>query len=422
MPIKILVWITAGRINCHINESPIMASYLIVGKNVREDEPQFQVLLGTAYGKKPRPLCLCQNPGVEMYVTKLAGRHIIKRMPGTGGDHAPTCDSYEPPAELSGLGEINDNAIQENPDLGVTSLKFDFALTKGAGRSAPIPSGAEAGSVKADGRKLTLRSTLHYLWVEAGFNKWSPSMHGKRNWFVIRKYLLQAAENKIAKGVNLAEILYVPESFSVEKKDEITHRRLAQMMKVATSQKGTKRLMLVIAEVKEIAPSRYGHKIVMKHLPDYSFMLNDELHKQLFKRFGNDIDLAFMDESKNHLIAIATFSIGSTGVASIEEIALMPVSENWIPFETIYDKTLIDMLMRGERRFVKGMRYNLASNRPLACVVLADTVKPVAMYIVPPGATDDYITTLESLISDSKLESWVWRVEVGTMPGIPEPV
>lgn len=126
-----------------------MTSYLIVGKNVREDEPQLQMLLGTAYGKKPRPLCLCQKPGVKMYVTKLAGWHIIKRMPGTGGDHAPTCDSYEPPAELSGLGEINDNAIQENPDLGVTSLKFDFVLTKGAGRTAPVPSGAEAGSVKA---------------------------------------------------------------------------------------------------------------------------------------------------------------------------------------------------------------------------------------------------------------------------------
>ncbi|MDF6865560.1 DUF1173 domain-containing protein, partial [Escherichia coli] len=146
--------------------------------------------------------------------------------------------------------------IQENPDEGTTALKFDFALSKGASRSAPAPSGNETDSVKTDGNKLTLRGTLHYLWEEAGFTRWAPTMAGKRSWYVIRKYLLQAAEDKTAKGASLAGMLYMPESFNAEKKNEITQRRLAQMMRIATPEKGTRRLMLVVGEVKELAQSR----------------------------------------------------------------------------------------------------------------------------------------------------------------------
>lgn len=39
---------------------------------------------------------------------------------------------------------------------------------------------------------------------------------------MIRKYLLQAAEDKTAKGASLAGMLYIP---NAEKKNEITQRR-----------------------------------------------------------------------------------------------------------------------------------------------------------------------------------------------------
>jgi hypothetical protein len=66
-----------------------------------------------------------------MYVAKVDDKYLIKRMPNSGSGHAPACDSYEPPPELSGLGQVIGSAIQENPDEGTTALKFDFALSKG---------------------------------------------------------------------------------------------------------------------------------------------------------------------------------------------------------------------------------------------------------------------------------------------------
>ncbi|ABM44338.1 MULTISPECIES: DUF1173 domain-containing protein [Burkholderiales] len=396
-----------------------MAIYQIGGQSIHSDDPALSELLANIYSSRERPLCLCRTPGIEMYVAKVDEKYLIKRMPNSGSGHAPACDSYEPPPELSGLGQVIGSAIQENPDEGTTALKFDFALSKGASRSAPAPSGKETDSVKTDGNKLTLRGTLHYLWEEAGFNRWAPTMAGKRSWYVIRKYLLQAAEDKTAKGASLAGMLYMPESFNAEKKNEITQRRLAQMMRIATPEKGTRRLMLVVGEVKELAQSRYGHKIVLKHLPDCHFMMNDDIYKRLLKRF--EVELGLWDALEGtHLMMIGTFSIGATGVASLEEVALMCVTENWIPFESTFEKMALDALTQQNRRFMKGMRYNLPSTRPLACAVASDTEpEPTAMYVVPPGASEDYAAAVDELIAESKLPSWKWVAGEAPMPALP---
>jgi len=49
-----------------------------------------------------------------MYVAQVAGQFIAKRMPGTGVQHDPGCESYEAPPELSGFGDVVGRAIQED--------------------------------------------------------------------------------------------------------------------------------------------------------------------------------------------------------------------------------------------------------------------------------------------------------------------
>lgn len=162
-----------------------------------------------------------------MYVARTGGRHVLKRMPGSGARHDFDCESYEPPPGLSGLGDIEGDAIVESAENGVTLLSLDFALTKLAGRTAP--EGREtfdAGAVKTDGARLSLRALLHYLWDQAEFNRWRPAMTGKRNWAVIRKYLLEAVEGKIAKGKPLADMLYIPEMFDISREAAIRQRHI----------------------------------------------------------------------------------------------------------------------------------------------------------------------------------------------------
>src|SRR5205085_6110015 len=167
------------------------------------NDPHLAPALADAHARRIRPLCVCREPGAPLYVARGAGQFIPKRMPGTGAQHDPGCESYEAPPELSGFGEVAGRAIQEDVDAGVTVLRLGFSLSRTGRRPVPGPVTGEADSVKVGASKLSLKATLHYLWEEAGLNRWSECMSGKRTWFVIRKHLLHAAENMIAKGAPL---------------------------------------------------------------------------------------------------------------------------------------------------------------------------------------------------------------------------
>lgn len=396
-----------------------MHTFLLDGYELDPAADENQGLLGKAHASKSRLLCMCTRPPQEMYVAKVGQRFYVKRMPNTGSRHAPGCESYEPPAELSGLGDLIGGAITEDVSDGSTALRLGFSLSKVGGRAAPVSTGAESDTVKTDGKKLTLRATLHYLWDQAGFNRWTPAMAGKRSWGVVHRYLVHAAEGKTAKGDALADALFVPEPFYLQDKDGIERRRLAKIAPLRIQAKGAKRLMIVVGEVKAIEPSRYGYKIVMKHLADMPFMVNDDLHKRMAKRFADEIELWNSIDSA-HLVMVGTFGLGPTGVASLEELALMVVTQEWLPIESVFELDLLATLVEQQRHFTKGMRYNLASSRPLATAVLQDT-KPTsaALYVIPPTAEADYGAALQDLVAGSELVAWFWRAGEDPCPPLP---
>lgn len=367
---------------------------------------------------KERPVCPCKTPNPEMYIAKFGDKYLIKRMPGSGVAHAPDCDSYEPPPELSGLGEVLGSAIKESEEEGFTELRFDFSITKMPARKPQEKTGQEEDSVRTDGSKLTLRSTLHYLWEEAGFNRWSPAMEGKRSWYTIRKHLQQAADDKLVKGKALSERLYIPETFSSERKEAIKQHWLGIVSRMGVQSNGPRQLMLMIGEIKDIVPARYGRRIVIKHAPDIHFLAGDDLYKRLEKRFSDDLMLSDLDDV--HLLTISTFSVTVAGYAIIEEMALMTVTGNWIPFENIHEKALIDMLCENKRRFTKGLRYNLPRTKPLASMVLTDTSPvPTALYAIPGEVDEQYHPELSELQSNSQLATWTWDTTEFEIPDLP---
>ncbi len=398
-----------------------MRQIAIEGEIFATDAAGFQTHLTDAQARHVRPLCLCRDPGLPLYVARVGSRLILKRMPGTGARHDPACVSYEPPYELSGLGAVAGSAISEDFETGITSLKLDFSLTKSAGRAPPAPGATpDKGEVRSDGAKLTLRALLHYLWDQAGFNRWRPGMAGKRNWAVIRKFLLEAAESKTSKGKALPDILYVPEMFRSEREAEIAQRRSSFMSQaLATPGKG-RPLLLVVGEVKELAPARSGRRLVIKHAPKFPFLLNEDIHRRLGVVFASELSL-WNANPDAHLVAIATFGLDSAGVATVEAIALMVVTENWIPFESTDEATLIDVLTHRKISFLKGLRYNLPMSQPLASVVLhEDATTPLAMFVIPNEADAAYRTALDDLIDASAIPAWTWSPGDEPMPELPE--
>lgn len=165
-------------------------------------------------------------------------------------------------------------------------------------------------------------------------------MDGKRNWRIVSWYLRQAARGKFAKGKPLATRLYVPETFNVEKKTEIAARRRSAWAPIQQHGAG-QQFMMLIGEYKDIVPARFGHKLLVKHLPDAPLMIDDTLLARLNKRFSDELELAQADDD-GHLMVIATFSVGRAGLATAEEISLVMTDEHWLPYESLFDKLLLD--------------------------------------------------------------------------------
>lgn len=397
-----------------------MRCFRIGGSVVTADASDLGERLAEAFARREHPLCLCCPEGVPMYVTRAGGRHILKRMPGSGPQHDTDCDSYEPPHGLSGRGHVEGQAIVENAEDGTTLLRLDFSLTKLAGRTAPAPrEAADAGAAKTDGSRLSLRALLHFLWEQAEFNRWRPAMAGRRNWAVVRKFLLETAESTIAKGRPLSDVLYIPEMFDTDREAAIAQRRAAFLSRAVQAEGNRRTLAILIGEIKEFAPARFGHRVIVKHAPRFPFMLAEDAYRRMAAAFATDLALwnAIAD---SHLVAAATFGIDAAGIATIEALALMVVTDRWIPFESRYDAALIETLTKQRASFVKGMRYTLAAGQPMASAVMrVEGAPPVALYIVPDDADPAYRAALDALVAESGMSAWVWDIREGAMPALP---
>jgi hypothetical protein len=392
--------------------------YEIAGHRFEIGSRGFADAIADAHAAHQRPRCLCLAEGVEMYVARLGEGYIVKRMPDTGRHHAPDCPSYEPPAEFSGLGQVLGSAITEDPATGETTLKLDFPLAKMPGRSQVPPAGGDNDSVASDGTRLSLRGLLHYLWDQAELTRWHPGFAGKRTWGTVRKHLLQAANQKLARGDALCSRLYVPESFSIEARDAINARRLTRWRRAMPAPGKPQQLLLMIGEVKEILPARYGFKAIVKHMPDQAFMLDEQLYRRLGRRF--EAELALWGASDDiHMTMIATFWVSDAGIPTIAEMSLMPVTPQWLPVEDSFERQLVDRLVAEGRTFIKGLRYNLPRVCRVASVVMTDTGEAGSMmFVVPPGleAADRWSISLV----ESESVAWTWCAGREAMPQLPE--
>lgn len=393
--------------------------YDIGGRRWVKGAPGFAEAIAAAFAQQRRPRCLCQQvetgKGIEMYVARLIDGYIVKRMPNTGSQHATSCLSYEPPAELSGLEGLLGSAISENTATGKTTLKLDFPLTKILGRSRLPSANRHSGSVATEGTKLSLTGLLHYLWDQAELTRWRPSFKSKRSWATVRKHLLQAAQHKIASGSELQNVIYIPEVFYVEQRDAINARRLVHWGQALPTQGQKQQLILLIGEVKAIERARYGYKVVVKHVPDQAFAIDECLYRKLGRCFERELALWGASEV-THMVMISTFSVSAGGMPSIQELSLMPATAQWIPVESAFELQLIDTLVKEGRAFTRGLRYGTFPLQALASAILTDTsASPCPLYVLSqPGSEDDKPQMLPTSPSP-----WVWHTSYGGMPQLP---
>jgi hypothetical protein len=391
--------------------------YLVDGRRYEPDEHGIERALAEAHDDRIRPLCLCCDPAIPVYIARLGVAFVLKRMPFTGSQHAVGCTHYEPPAELSGLGEVLGTAISEDPDTGVTQLRVGFALSKGGPRSIDAAADHDSGSVRSDGVRLSLGGLLHFLWHDADLTRWLPGFAGRRSWGVIRSHLLSAAANKTVRGVPLLDSLYVPEVFRVANRVEIDGRRMRRFANGLRRHGRARPLMLLIGEVKEIVPTRYHFKMVVKHMPDQTLVLDRQLHRRMVRKFNSELSL-WDASNRIRMIVIMTFALNDAGLPTIEELSLMPTTPHWLPVEDGFELQLIDRLVDEGRAFEKSLGFNEKREPNSTSAILLDVQpSPIAL-----GLDRTFGESSDSRGAASTVglpPQWLWQVHRSALPSLP---
>ena len=391
--------------------------FFIKGSVFGTDDPKLQGVLAQVHETPERPRCLCVPGGIEMYVAHHR-QFVVKRMPETGSQHHPGCPSYEPELQQSGLGELVGEAVLES-ELGTVELRVDFPWTRSTGRGVPHGELQDASEVEVPSRRMSLRALMHFLFERAGFNRWSPAMEGKRNQGVLHKYLQEAAESIVVKGVVLAERLYVPEPFSEVGKAAAAQRR-REKLAVLRLREGQSPLAVVIGELKASDVTPLGRRVWIKHMPDAPLMIAAKAWDRIERVFAPLFEARDVDGGqKVRLMVVALIRARREHTYEIDVASLMLTSEHWIPVEGIHELPLVQALVDQQRRFVKPLRYDARNAASFPNALLLDAgALPIPLHVVSA-----YLDPKEQAAKALALKSgddaqWIWRTHE-SMPELP---
>ena len=383
--------------------------YRVLGRSVAEGE-ELQPMLAKAYAQKTQVLCECRKgTDLPLYISHRNDRYVLARWPGSGARHATACDHYEAPDYLTGMGQVRGSAILDDEASGETALKLGFPLSRGSARLAPAALTNDKPTVKSSGQKLSMRGLLHVLWDQAELTHWHPRMAGKRSWFVVRGALLKSAASCRAKQEALAHVLFVPESFKLEEKDDIRARRRAALERVYRSRD---EMMVVVGEIKEIVSAHGAERIVLRHVGDMPFVMDPDMARRFHKRFAGELALWQAQHGgkaeQDHLVMAGSFARRREGTFDLIEVALMPVTSEWLPYETSDERYLIAKAFAEKRRFVKGLRVNLDVDTPIASLVLKDAGEE-ACAIHIHDRDNEVAEPLEALLAGQGVAHQFWK-------------
>ena len=384
--------------------------YRVLGKVVTGGQDDLQAALGAAYARKERVLCECRrHEELPLYISHRHDRYVLARWPGSGARHATACDHYEAPDFLTGMAQVRGNAVIDDEASGETTLKLAFPLSRGAARLAPAALTNDKPTVKSTGQKLSMRGLLHVLWDRAELTHWHPKMAGKRNWFVVRRALLEAAASCKVKQEALSHVLFVPETFRPEDKEDLRARRRAALDRVYRSRD---ELMVVVGEIKEIVPVHGAEKIVLRHVGDMPFVMDQDMARRFHKRFAGELALWQAQDGPHgksgHLVLAGSFARRREGTFDLIEVALMPVTPEWLPYETSDERYLVAKAVAEKRRFVKGLRVNLDTDTPIASLVLKDTGEEASAIHIHDRDTE-VAEPLEALLAGQGVAHLLWK-------------
>lgn len=396
----------------------------VKGRTFCCDDPALQAALALLYETPERPRCMCVPGGVELYISKRA-TYVLARMPGTGNQHHPSCQDYEPAPGTSGRGALIDDAIvQRAPDS--IDVFVNFPLSRRAGKALPRGEAKAPTEVRVPKHRMSLQALLHTLYEEARFNRWYPAMEGMRNQRVLCKYLSDAATRIFVKNEALSSRLYIPEPFDADQKCAIAQRRRDRLAFLnASDDGGSFPFGLVIGEFKNAEVASAATKVWIKHMPETPFLMDARAWAKVERVYQSVLEARDADVPRKPRVLIAALIYARReNVYRIERLTLMLVSDRYLPLEGTYELPLLEKLCGERRAFCKPLKYDSASGAAFANVLLFDVRddkgSDLPLHVVSALADEAQRDAKKRVVAEAGQGTWVWHTDQA-IPDLPAP-
>lgn len=351
----------------------------------KEYQESWKRVLARNYGANA--VCLCPGRGER----KLAIKHressdtwYLARFSNTGDEHAKECRFYSPAPDRSGMQGYTRDAVEE-VDGGLR-----IKLARGLRVQEPPKeqrSGVSQQRASAGTRKpaMTLLGLLHLLWTEARLNVWYPAMEGKRNLGVINKALRNTAARVSASKLPLDSVLMLAAS----EKSEAEGRNRAISFEAG---KRRNRLLLV-SPLARFNPERHEEPLQLPISGPFG-MPRLKLPTQTWQRtrqsFSREL-AAWKRGSRVMAIAQYETKLGDASVTGeVVEVALMRVTERWIPVDSDHEALIEQRLHDASRSFEKPLRFDAGEDHFFPDFWLIDTRDDVPLEVFGM-ATPEYL-------------------------------
>jgi len=340
----------------------------------------WEKVLSQAHENKLTVRCCCMGRGQKLLAPKkYANRYGLARYGQSGPEHAADCVYHSWSHDRSGMQAYGKDAIEDMESDGVRlNRSVGLPLSEPSlqsGREPPLR------QVPIDVRDagLSLYGLLQLVWHVAQMNVWHPRMEGTRKPRLVSHFLDKAA-GKIRLDRNGRDCLGQSTALAWSRNN---------LKKIEASVEGRSRILLIsplarwregmdLSEALPLADRQIFSKIWMskqgqtweKTQEDFPYALDAWrrgdcvvaaalAHPYPFKR---------KDEKENSSWSCQVFSL-----------ALMPVTDDWIPFASDAERTLLAKLRAEGRSFTKPLAFDADPSVLFPSMILHDCEETAVM-------------------------------------------
>lgn len=310
-------------------------------------------------------ICGCMGRGDKKLAIRAyqSGSYGLAKFPNSGEEHATNCGFHAASAEKSGR-RCYGAALSESAD-GLLRMQLPLGLSLSEPRLEPS-SIQDLSAASTSRTRMTLLGLLHLLWQEAGLNTWWPRMEGRRHLSLVNFLLDKAAEGVRCGKVRLSSHMLIG-AFKPEQAASVR-----AMFDAACKLRCRLLTPMVLPRWSVDTERRFGSGVFTGR--PFHGLPHLDLHPSLWEDTARRFPSAIAHWRKGGMVAcLLQHEPVGRGRTAVVAIALMCLTEQWIPVESAYEAQLAQRLVHERRAFNKPLRYDAGREEVFPDFILLDS-------------------------------------------------